>query len=1380
MSSNPSQSLTERLAIEFAEGAADLERPAQLPGVPVPTEDLASIVRSVRALKTIVDTLTGTGGSVLDKAVTTREILQEGVALYSGPTGITGGGGTLGDSVYEDPRPVLPVPPAPTNLTALGAFANIILDWDLLDYRNHAFTEVLRHTADNVAAATVIGTAVANQYVDATAAVGTTYYYWVRAVNLEAVTGPVNATAGTSATLAVPPGVLLDALTGQITESQLYSTLGARINLIDASASVTGSVNKRIADAQAVVETQIQGVQDQVNDLTTAQATTDSALAQQITTLSARVGTATYRQSHYPVPDRGQNMVLWSEQFDRTAYYSNPGLLAWGSGSTANATTAPDGTATADLLTENTSNTSHGISLANTNLVSFVAGRRYTLSAYAKLGPGTRGLFIGFGNVAFASPTWPSARFNLVAGTVVFHNGSGGASGYVSNPAATIEPVGNGWYRCAVTATAVTTASDNIFVQLHNGTTNIYTGDGASGIYVWGLQLEESPAPGQYVKTEGFSVDLRRTLQVGDIWVDAGTSTNLLQNVLLSSSAWDKYNVTVTAATDPLGGSTAWKLNETTFTNSYAQVDQRPVITTTAGSFVTWQVYAKAGERDRFILKVYSDPTTAIYATAGFNVATGRVYATHAAGNAVRRDVGMRDVGGGWYLCWITCSLSTSDNKVYVRIAFQDPTSEEEYNIFNGVAGYGFTVWRPMLTNSLGPVLDFETGGSAPVSTVGNNSIRRWNGTQWELIDNARFGELSAALQTEATTRANADGAIEAKYTVKVDVNGYVSGYGLIASANNSTPVSDFAVRADRFYIASPSGPDVQPAMPFIVQTTSGAWGPAGVYITNAAIQNAAITTAKIADLAVDNAKIADLAVDNAKIADLTVTGAKIANATITDGKIVSLTAGKITAGSLGVGQYIQSTSYTPGSTGWSIDADGTAEFGSATIRGQVSGGALTIDTGGSIRSGKTGYGSGTGWYLDYNGGTPRLDVGGANSHMRWDGTDLTLTGLLVRNSSGTTLLSAKGDSVAPWVTYVTGAEGGTVPVVYGSNLATNTVKLKNLEAGDRITLTEPTPGVIRIQAETGKIVVGFNTSEFATTSGGAVNIPNVAFDLEANQCYLFEAMVRVIHTNDSAGGGTFSMSLPSGAVAYSVNYGNHGSAGSVVASPGVTSTPQTTVNPSSGAQSSGAVARLSWIIVMGSTAGRVNVRVAKFQSGGSVVIKRGSWFSMELLNREIPNTGVLATPPAGIPATPTTAERFGTARYKITIITSGVNAGKLRLTRTRMTQSDVNTDYTILSSGVIGAFDVMFEVTGTSSSLQPGSTVSSSNGAPNYVPCNIDRVFEYSLTMPTAYTTSTAQVTVAVRFRNQDTGSITTMQTLTLNLASTNFEETAPPPDGF
>ena len=202
------EGLSSRLAVEFADGTADLVRTASLPGVPPPSEDVASIVRSVRALKTVVDTLTGTSGSVLDKAVTTRDLLNDNVlsctpayGLQAGETTInivTGeGGGGGGGGGYEDPRPVLSTPPTPENLTAQGAFNNVILDWDLLDYRNHAFTEVLRYTSDNVAMAVVIGTALANQYVDATAAVSTTYYYWVRAVNLESVTGSVNATAGT-------------------------------------------------------------------------------------------------------------------------------------------------------------------------------------------------------------------------------------------------------------------------------------------------------------------------------------------------------------------------------------------------------------------------------------------------------------------------------------------------------------------------------------------------------------------------------------------------------------------------------------------------------------------------------------------------------------------------------------------------------------------------------------------------------------------------------------------------------------------------------------------------------------------------------------------------------------------------------------------------------------------------------------------------------------------------------------------------------------------------------------------------------------------------------------------------------------------------------
>lgn len=44
--------------------------------------------------------------------------------------------------------------------------------------------------------------------------------------------------------------------------------------------------------------------------------------------------------------------------------------------------------------------------------------------------------------------------------------------------------------------------------------------------------------------------------------------------------------------------------------------------------------------------------------------------------------------------------------------------------------------------------------------------------------------EISAAVSVEASARAASDNSIQAKYSVKLDVNGYVSGFGLISEAN--------------------------------------------------------------------------------------------------------------------------------------------------------------------------------------------------------------------------------------------------------------------------------------------------------------------------------------------------------------------------------------------------------------------------------------------------------------------------------------------------------------------------------------------------------------------------------------------------------------------
>lgn len=88
---------------------------------------------------------------------------------------------------------------------------------------------------------------------------------------------------------------------------------------------------------------------------------------------------------------------------------------------------------------------------------------------------------------------------------------------------------------------------------------------------------------------------------------------------------------------------------------------------------------------------------------------------------------------------------------------------------------------------------------------------------------------------------------------------------------------------------------------------------PVGVYISDAFIHRMQVQTAQIYDLAVTNAKIG------------------------------SLSASKITAGSIAVGQYIRSSSYVPGVSGFTIEGGGNVEFNNATVRGTIYAGAGTF-----------------------------------------------------------------------------------------------------------------------------------------------------------------------------------------------------------------------------------------------------------------------------------------------------------------------------------------------------------------------------------------------------------------------------------------------------
>ena len=205
---------------------------------------------------------------------------------------------------------------------------------------------------------------------------------------------------------------------------------------------------------------------------TTAVLTVDNISVKELAGNHATQATAASRPTYGIVPFGGRrNLLTWAEQFDNAVWTKSNTTV------TANAAIAPDGTNTADLLAENTANAVH---LASCSLASlWPDNTSYTASVYVK----AAGRSIFWMESRTKTPTFPLVFFDLTSGQV--SSTANGATG-------SIQAVGDGWYRCTLTANSLTgTFSPNILFgpALVSGS-RTYTGDGTSGLFIWGAQLE--------------------------------------------------------------------------------------------------------------------------------------------------------------------------------------------------------------------------------------------------------------------------------------------------------------------------------------------------------------------------------------------------------------------------------------------------------------------------------------------------------------------------------------------------------------------------------------------------------------------------------------------------------------------------------------------------------------------------------------------------------------------------------------------------------------------------------------------------------------------------------------------------------------------------
>jgi hypothetical protein len=202
--------------------------------------------------------------------------------------------------------------------------------------------------------------------------------------------------------------------------------------------------------------------------------------------MSAAVDTPRFELEGLLIEEERLNQQIRSQEFDHAAWTNDASSI------TANAATAPDGTMTADKLVENSGVGPHRVKDAY-NLDT--ASVPHTGSLFVKA---AERFNLAFGLFNNTDLTWATARVDYSNGTMIVG----------AEPDARVTQYPNNWWRVEITGTPSTVTNNQIIITLYadDGVTRDYTGNGSSGIYLWGAQVEEGEFATSYIPTTDLQV----------------------------------------------------------------------------------------------------------------------------------------------------------------------------------------------------------------------------------------------------------------------------------------------------------------------------------------------------------------------------------------------------------------------------------------------------------------------------------------------------------------------------------------------------------------------------------------------------------------------------------------------------------------------------------------------------------------------------------------------------------------------------------------------------------------------------------------------------------------------------------------------------------
>jgi hypothetical protein len=334
------------------------------------------------------------------------------------------------------------------------------------------------------------------------------------------------------------------------------------------------------------------------------------------------------------------NLAGYSEDFSNAAWSKANTTI------TANDTTAPNGTTTADKFAPNGTLSSTYFSISQ-EVVSGATSQAHTAIIYAKAG-GLTQMLMYLGNSI-------GVYWNLSNGQFIsYYSGAQTITNYSS------EAMGDGWYKYTISISA---NSGSTYLEVYGAKSGAFIGNytTSDNCFVWGAQLNiGSTAKPYFPTTDRLNVP-RLTYQNGgggcpSLLLEKQSTNKIIQSQNFTSS-WFFANLLYTAnqAISPDGTQNATKLDNTTGTGQHRFFQQ--AFTGLTNETISFSIYAKQGTH-RYISWGITDDSD-YRGQVVVDLQTGTITDQFTA-SATLSNLSVVSQGNGWYRISGTVAVSAN------------------------------------------------------------------------------------------------------------------------------------------------------------------------------------------------------------------------------------------------------------------------------------------------------------------------------------------------------------------------------------------------------------------------------------------------------------------------------------------------------------------------------------------------------------------------------------------------------------------------------------------------------------------------------------------------------------------------------------------------